>query len=132
MAKQHVTDRGALILRMMKHFRENQVVFAKRYGVSQGTVSRWLSGGGIDTDNWETLKQDAVANGIEPQYLQRRTPIVGYVMAGAKLTYYDLVQQGPFDDAETPAGAPETTVAVEIRGGIPAKHSPGRLAFILR
>ena len=115
MAKRLITDRGPLVRRLMEHFKENQVVFAKRYGVSQGTVSRWLNGGGIDVDNWEALKHDAIAKGIDPQYFQRRTPIVGYVSAGAKVAYYNA-GQGPFDDAETPAGAPETTVAVEVRG----------------
>ncbi len=44
-----------------------------------------------------------------------RTPIVGYVGAGAAAHYYNI-GQGHMDDTERPNNATEKTVAVEIRG----------------
>jgi phage repressor protein C with HTH and peptisase S24 domain len=44
-----------------------------------------------------------------------KVPVVGYVGAGSKAHFYD-VAQGDLDEVYPPAGSPESTVAVEVRG----------------
>ncbi len=44
-----------------------------------------------------------------------KVPVVGYVGAGAEVHFYALVR-GELDEVDLPKGAPESTVAVEIRG----------------
>jgi phage repressor protein C with HTH and peptisase S24 domain len=83
---------------------------AKKYGRRFGVTPEWLltgygSGPG-DPDGPEPE--------IEPQVPKAR--VVGYVGAGSLTHFYDDIAQGDLDEVDRPQGAPDTTVAVQIRG----------------
>jgi phage repressor protein C with HTH and peptisase S24 domain len=52
---------------------------------------------------------------VDEEPAASRTPIVGYVGAGATAHYYNI-GQGHLDDTDRPSNATDNTVAVEIRG----------------
>lgn len=65
---------------------------------------------------WLLFGKGPIPAGPEDEELSEpRTPIVGYVGAGATAHYYN-VPQGSLDDTERPNNATDSTVAVEIRG----------------
>lgn len=79
---------------------------AETYARRLGVRAEWLllGKGPMPSDNDEA-----------EEHQEPRTPIVGYVGAGATAHYYNI-PQGALDDTERPNNATDKTVAVEIRG----------------
>ena len=84
---------------------------AKRYGRRFGVSAEWLLTGR------EQGPGDAFPGHprSEDEDDTPSVPVVGYVGAGSEAHFY-AVAQGDLDEVEQPPGAPDTTVAVEIRG----------------
>lgn len=111
-------DFKSLVLAIKAKTGENQGELAVRFGVSQPTVSRWLSG------NPPELHHAAVINKVARDLrLGNRkaggnvtsVPIVGYVGAGGTIAFDE--GQGPFGEADMPPkGWAPSLVAVTVRG----------------
>lgn len=136
----HLTQKNALmhtlgmdypkVLRaLMAAWKVNQSLLAKRLGVAQPTVSRWLKGktkpnldqhqriiaeaSSVGIIDAESAEFDAVSIAENPPPPVVR--IVGYVGAGATAHFY-AVAQGELDEVAAPEATTTETVAVEIRG----------------
>jgi len=109
--------------------RDKQAELARRLGVEQPTVSRWLNGAeprGRNLRKIENLSRDLgleddirsedVAASLAPTNSYGVTKVVGYVGAGAQAHHY-AVSQGDLDEIRAPEWASENTVAVEVIGG---------------
>lgn len=98
--------------------RENQTELARRFGVTQPTVSRWIKGAQPELQHHDRVMEQARRLGVlaDGDGLARLVvPIIGYVGAGGAVLFGE--GQGPFGDAPVPPqGAGPTTVAVEVRG----------------
>lgn len=111
-------DFKSLVLAIKAKTGENQGELAARFGVSQPTVSRWLSG------NPPELHHAAVINKVarDLRLGNRKSganvtsvPIVGYVGAGGTIAFDE--GQGPFGEADMPPkGWVPSLVAVTVRG----------------
>lgn len=97
---------------------ENQSGLARRFRVTQPTVSRWFRGSSPEGDHQERIKFEGCRLGI----IDRTTivenlsvPIVGFVGAGGQILFSE--GQGPFGEAKMPPkGVHPATVAVVVRG----------------
>lgn len=111
-------DYKALVRAIKTKTQENQAELAARFGVSQPTVSRWLSGNPPELHHAKII--DRVARDL--RLLNRKqgvnvttVPIVGYVGAGGTIDYRD--GQGPFGEADMPPkDQSPTMVAVTVKG----------------
>jgi phage repressor protein C with HTH and peptisase S24 domain len=111
-------DHNALVKAIREKTGETQGELARRFGVSQPTVSRWLNDSPPELHHAKIIEQvardlrvvnrKAVAN-------VTTVPIVGYVGAGGTISFGE--GQGPFGEADMPPknGTP-TLVAVTVRG----------------
>lgn len=110
---------GQIIRAILRARGENQTEVARRLGVTQPTISRWLGGKQEpEYDQIEKILAEArflgVINGTRA--LDADTvPVVGYVGAGGSIVFGE--GQGPFEEAEMPpGGTSKDTVAVVVRG----------------
>jgi transcriptional regulator with XRE-family HTH domain len=95
-----------------------QSELAKKLKVSQGTVSKWLSG--EHTPNKKQWDSVLMLIGRDRRLSDLRSGgrivnVVGYVGAGGATSFY-ADTQGPLEEVEAPEGSTDSTVAVEIRG----------------
>jgi phage repressor protein C with HTH and peptisase S24 domain len=107
---------------------------AEALGVPPATLNAHERAGEPGGRNYKPDEAEAYARrlGVRPEWLllgkgpmpadtedevpePPRTPIVGYVGAGATAHYYNI-GQGHLDDTDRPSNATDKTVAVEIRG----------------
>jgi phage repressor protein C with HTH and peptisase S24 domain len=103
----------------------NQTQLAKDLGVSQATLSKWLSGQHPPSAEDYVKVQQMHERLVKPAVLKprgrvstqqvRRVPVVGFVGAGGDVGFGEGHGISD-DDTESPDGATENTVAVEIRG----------------
>lgn len=111
-------DYRAMVRAIQKKVGENQTALAKRFKVSQPTVSRWLKGNPPELDHAERIETEARRlRVVNPKKAPNVTtvPVVGYVGAGGSISYQE--GQGPFGEAEMPPGEIGTTVvAVKVQG----------------
>lgn len=111
-------DYQAIVRAIQRKTGENQTDLAKRLGVSQPTVSRWLGGNDPELDHAERIDSEAVRLGVvNPKSVHNATTVevVGYVGAGGTISFQD--GQGPFGEAEMPPkGKPSAIVAVKVQG----------------
>lgn len=111
-------DYQALVRAVQNKTRENQTELAVRFGVSQPTISRWLSGNPPELEHAEIIK--AVARNLKISGRQisgtvTSVSIVGYVGAGGSISFED--GQGPFGEAEMPPkDGSSALVAVMVKG----------------
>jgi phage repressor protein C with HTH and peptisase S24 domain len=110
-------DYRPIVRAIQEKTRETQTELAKRFGVSQPTVSRWLKGEAPELKNVPAIER--VAKDL--RVLHRKNtpnvttvPIVGYVGAGGSISFSE--GQGPFGDAEMPPKSAPSLVAVTVRG----------------
>lgn len=107
--------------------KDRQAEIARRLGVEQPTVSRWLKGADPKGKNLKKInnladelgvigdiRSEDVAASLDPPP-PRTVKVVGYVGAGAKYHYYD-VGHGNFEEIPAPESVTDKTVAVEIKG----------------
>jgi phage repressor protein C with HTH and peptisase S24 domain len=111
-------DYRALVRAIQKKTGEKQAALARRFKVSQPTVSRWLNGNPPELDHADRIEAEARRlRLVKPKMLSQTitVPIVGYVGAGGTLSFQD--GQGPFGEAEMPPGEIGTNVvAVKVQG----------------
>ncbi len=109
-------DYQALVLQIQRKTGENQSELARRFKVSQPTVSRWLSGTPPELHHSDRIKE--VARNL--RIANRKTgaivtvPIIGYVGAGGSIAFAE--GQGPFGEAEMPPNGSPSLVAVTVQG----------------
>lgn len=99
-----------------------QTQLGKKVGVSQGTISRWISGGhSPNTEQWERLvtfanrfpKLRAIVKG----YPTGRISIMGYIGAGAEITPDDeQVPPEGLEEVELLTAVPEGLIAFRVKG----------------
>jgi phage repressor protein C with HTH and peptisase S24 domain len=111
-------DYQAVVRAIKSKTEESQAELAARFGVSQPTVSRWLTG--TPPELHHAVVIDKVARDLR---LGKRkngpnmtsVPIVGYVGAGGTISFDE--GQGPFGDADMPPkDGSSSLVAVTVRG----------------
>lgn len=106
------------VIRELVSLYGDQTSLAKCLKVSQGTISRWISGSEPTWDHRNLIIALGQKKGIIPlgQSIAPETvPIVGYAGAGGTLIFDE--GQGPFGEAPMPPfGAAANTVAVIVRG----------------
>lgn len=106
----------ALVLQIQRKTGENQTELARRFKVSQPTVSRWLKGTPPELHHSDKIK--AVARdlriGSRKQGAIVTVPIIGYVGAGGSIAFAE--GQGPFGEAEMPPNGSPSLVAVTVQG----------------
>lgn len=111
-------DYGAMVRAIKRKTGENQTALARRFKVSQPTVSRWIAGNDPELDHAERIEAEARRLKIvNPKASSHATTvnIVGYVGAGGQVAFQD--GQGPFGEAEMPPGEIGTNiVAVKVQG----------------
>lgn len=104
---------------MLREIEGNQTELARRIGVTQPTISRWISGKQKpDADQRATIARLAgalgVIDGVDNGELSG-IPLIGYVGAGGEAQFAE--GQGPFGEvAMPPVGEKKSMVAVEVRG----------------
>lgn len=112
-----MTTYPKLLVSLMDKLKVNQGGLAQRLGVSQGTVSRWVKGGKIESENRDRI--DELAAEILKRPLKRPLSvgiaIVGYAGAGDDGVNFGE-GQGPFGEIRAPDWATDKTVAVHVRG----------------
>jgi phage repressor protein C with HTH and peptisase S24 domain len=98
--------------------RENHTQLARRFKVSQPTVTRWFGGSEPEGPNRDRIVNQGRKLGVigETDFIDNSSiPIVGFVGAGGRIIYEE--GQGPFGEANMPPkGASGQTVAVVVRG----------------
>jgi len=108
-----------ILSELLRSIEGNQTELARRIGVTQPTVSRWISGKQKpDADQRATIMRLAadlgVIDGVDNGGLST-VPLIGYVGAGGEAQFSD--GQGPFGEvAMPPVGENKNMVAVEVRG----------------
>lgn len=117
-------DYASLIKEMLKAEGQTQAELARRIGVTQPTISRWMKGlQQPELDQHQRLIREAerlnVIDGSghvhEPEEDEERTiPVKGWVGAGAIANYYP--EETEYDRAPWIPGANKDTIALEIRG----------------
>lgn len=108
---------ASLVREIQKKTGENQSKLARRFRVSQPTVSRWLAGKDLEADHADRIKQEATRLGInQTRNNVTQIQIVGYVGAGGNVEFQS--GQGPFGEAEMPprGRVSPSIVAVKVRG----------------
>lgn len=112
------TDYQGIVRAIQRQTGERQAALAKRFNVSQPTVSRWLNGSPPELDHAERIDLEARRLRIvNPKSAANVTTVevVGYVGAGGTISFQD--GQGPFGEAEMPPkGRSSTIVAVRVQG----------------
>jgi len=97
---------------------ETQADLARRFRVTQPTVSRWFRGSSPEGDHRERIRAEGCRLGIIDSAAivdNLSVPIVGFVGAGGQILFSE--GQGPFGEAKMPPkGAHPATVAVVVRG----------------
>lgn len=110
-------DYQALVLEIQRKTGENQSELARRFNVSQPTVSRWLNGTPPELQHGDKIKEVARQLGVafrKQRALMTAVPIVGYVGAGGSISFSE--GQGPFGEAEMPPNGSPSLVAVTVQG----------------
>lgn len=96
-----------------------QAGLAKRLGVSQPTITRWIQGAEPKGRHQRRIMEEAREVGIinHPDEMVTKTvPVVGYVKAGGEAHIYEE-GQGPFGEAAMPPGGDGALiVAVVVKG----------------
>lgn len=111
-------DYRALVRAIQDKTGEKQAELARRFDVSQPTVSRWLAGNPPELHHATVI--DRVARDLrignrKAGVTMTAVPIVGYVGAGGSIAFEE--GQGPFGEADMPPkGATASMVAVTVRG----------------
>lgn len=111
-------DYRALVRAIQDKTGEKQAELARRFDVSQPTVSRWLAGNPPELHHATVI--DRVARDLrignrKAGATMTAVPIVGYVGAGGSIAFEE--GQGPFGEADMPPkGATASMVAVTVRG----------------
>jgi transcriptional regulator with XRE-family HTH domain len=117
-------DLPAVVRQLLARTGGTQADLAKRLGVTQATISRWLRNQKPEIEQYNKLMNLArqygvvigdgatLAGNAEPVLSSR---IVGYVGAGSRAHYYDGAQ-GPFGEVEMPPGGTPDMVAVIVNG----------------
>lgn len=120
--------------------RDKQTELARRIGVKQPTVSRWLNGAVPEGPNFQRVHELARSLGVIGDIRSedvsaaldappaRMVKVVGYVGAGAETHYY-AVSQGDLDEIPAPDNATDRTVAAEIKGSSLGKLMNGWYVF---
>ncbi len=108
----------SIMSEIQRRTRENQSKLAKRFGVAQPTVSRWMSGSEPEFEHREKILKVARSLGVivlSEEAAEGTVEIIGYVGAGGQVLFEE--GQGPFGEAAMPPkGATKRTVAVTVRG----------------
>lgn len=95
---------------------------AQRAGVSQGTVSKWLSESqSPNKKEWdrfiEALRKDKRTRHLAEGAMTSSVPIMGYIGAGAVIEpEYEQVPEGGLDPIDLPFAVPSEIVAFVTRG----------------
>ncbi len=114
-----------------------QTQLAKELGVSQATLSKWLSGqhppSAEDYIKVQQMHEQLAKPPLKPRGRvsagkARRVPIVGHVGAGGNFNF-GLGHGITDEDTDAPEGSSDKTVAVEIRGDSLGPMFNGWLAF---
>lgn len=104
-----------LVRRALKVSGKKQADFAAVIGVSQATVSKWLSGKAKpEVHHWLAVKAFLAHHGEGHEGVIPTVPLVGVVGAGATVT--PLEGDGALDYVEPAFAMPEGTVCVQVRG----------------
>jgi phage repressor protein C with HTH and peptisase S24 domain len=111
-------DFQAKVRAIQKKTGENQADLARRFKVSQASVSRWLSGKPPEHDHAEIVEREArrlrIVNAKDARNVTS-VQLVGYVGAGGSIEFQQ--GQGPFGVVEMPPREGESPiVAVRVRG----------------
>lgn len=111
-------DYRLIVREIQKKTGERQAGLAKRFRVSQPTISRWLSGSPPELDHADRISEEARRlRIINPKKALTVTSVqvVGYVGAGGAIDFQ--AGQGPFGEAEMPPnGVASSIVAVKVQG----------------
>lgn len=114
----HRIDYQALVRAIQLKTGDKQAGLAERIGVSQPTISRWLSGSPPELHHAELIDRVAADLHLSEDgndFTVTTVPIVGYVGAGGSISFEE--GQGPFGEAEMPPKiASPLLVAVSVRG----------------
>lgn len=107
-----------LVRLALREARVNQAELADELGVTQGTVSRWLSGKAKpEVQHWLSVRQFLSRHGVdigEDSGGRRSIPLSGYVGAGQQVIPVD--GDGDVDQIEPALPVPDGTICVRVRG----------------
>lgn len=106
-----------ILQEMLKGQKWTQTALARRVGVEQPTVSRWLKGSEPKLNHRDKILGLARKLGVVKGSTndENTVQVVGYVGAGGQILYD--TGQGPFGEAQMPPkNTTPTTVAVVVRG----------------
>jgi phage repressor protein C with HTH and peptisase S24 domain len=99
---------------------DNQEELAKKLGVSQPQISRWLNGAEPRQSSIVAILTLAQKHGLIQSTFgiehtgREGTDVVGYVGAGGQISFSD--GQGPFEQVPSPPNSSPTMVAVRVQG----------------
>src|ERR1043166_9685350 len=103
---------------IMRAGKLNQAALAKRLGVTQPTVSRWLTGKQVpEVEQHEAILKEAARLKLINRKGRPSVHAIGYVGAGAEIIPIDDHAIGAgLEEVEIPPGIPDNAVLVIVRG----------------
>lgn len=112
-------DYVRVVRKMLERINGNQDDLARRLGVTQPSISRWINGSEPKMKHHNRIMEEARELGVinHPEEIASQTvPVVGYVKAGGEAHLYEE-GQGPFGEAPMPPGDDgHLKVAVIVKG----------------